>query len=119
MRGSLFGKGQLLDAERYFIILPDNVGHGESSKPSDGLRMKFPKYRYTDMVRLQQQLVTEGLGVSRLQAVDRHIDGGDAHVDVGLHVSRTSRTASCRSRATPSRSPDATASGARPWSTRS
>ena len=60
--GLLFGKGQPLDAEKYFIILPDNVGHGKSSKPSDGLRMKFPKYRYTDMVKLQHELVTKGLG---------------------------------------------------------
>ena len=67
--GRLFGKGQLLDAERYYIILPDNVGHGQSTKPSDGLRMKFPKYGYTDMVRLQHLLVTEGLGVRRLRLV--------------------------------------------------
>ena len=67
--GMLFGKGQLLDAERYYIILPDNVGHGRSSKPSDGLRMKFPAYRYTDMVRLQHRLVTEGLGLARLRLV--------------------------------------------------
>ena len=67
--GRLFGKGQLLDAERYYIILPDNVGHGQSSKPSDGLRMKFPQYGYTDMVRLQHLLVTEGLGVRRLRLV--------------------------------------------------
>lgn len=67
--GRLFGKGQLLDAERFFIILPDNVGHGQSSKPSDGLRMKFPKYRYTDMVRLQHLLVTKGLGLPRLRLV--------------------------------------------------
>ena len=67
--GMLFGKGQLLDAERYFIILPDNVGHGQSSKPSDGLRMKFPRYRYTDMVRLQHRLVTEGLGLTHLGLV--------------------------------------------------
>ena len=67
--GLLFGKGQLLDAERYFIILPDNVGHGQSSKPSDGLRMKFPAYRYTDMVRLQQRLVSEGLGLTHLRLV--------------------------------------------------
>ena len=67
--GRLFGQGQILDAERYFIILPDNVGHGRSSKPSDGLRMKFPRYRYTDMVRLQHLLVTEGLGLSRLRLV--------------------------------------------------
>ena len=67
--GRLFGKGQALDAERYFIILPDNLGHGRSSKPSDGLRMRFPRYRYTDMVRLQHLLVTEGLGLSRLRVV--------------------------------------------------
>lgn len=67
--GFLFGKGQLLDAERYFIILPDNVGHGQSSKPSDGLRMKFPRYRYTDMVRLQHRLVTEALGLTHLRLV--------------------------------------------------
>lgn len=67
--GRLFGKGQLLDAEQYFIILPDNVGHGGSSKPSDGLKMKFPKYGYTDMVTLQHLLVTEGLGLTRLRLV--------------------------------------------------
>jgi homoserine O-acetyltransferase len=67
--GGLFGPGQPLDATRYFIILPDNVGHGQSSKPSDGMRMKFPRYRYTDMVRLQHRLVTEGLGLSHLRLV--------------------------------------------------
>jgi len=67
--GRLFGKGQPLDAEKYFIILPDNVGHGQSSKPSDGMRMTFPKYRYTDMVRLQHQLVTKGLGLTNLKLV--------------------------------------------------
>jgi len=67
--GRLFGKGQPLDAERYFIILPDNVGHGRSSKPSDGLRMKFPKYRYADMVRLQYELVTKGLGLTNLKLI--------------------------------------------------
>jgi len=67
--GQLFGKGALLDATRYFIILPDNIGHGRSSKPSDGLRMKFPKYRYTDMVKLQHRLVTEGLHLTHLRLV--------------------------------------------------
>jgi homoserine O-acetyltransferase len=67
--GRLFGKGQLLDAERYFIVLPDNVGHGQSSKPSDGLRMKFPNYRYSDMVKLQHLLVKQGLGLSHLRVV--------------------------------------------------
>jgi homoserine O-acetyltransferase len=67
--GRLFGKGQLLDAERYFIILPDNIGHGRSSKPSDGLHMRFPQYRYADMVRLQHRLVTEALGLSELRLI--------------------------------------------------
>jgi homoserine O-acetyltransferase len=67
--GRLFGKGQPLDAEKYFIILPDNVGHGQSSKPSDGLRMNFPRYGYTDMVKLQHLLVTEGLGLTNLKLV--------------------------------------------------
>src|SRR5262245_17969121 len=67
--GRLFGRGQPLDAEKFFIILPDNVGHGQSSKPSDGLRMKFPRYGYTDMVRLQHALVTQGLGLTHLKLV--------------------------------------------------
>ncbi len=67
--GRLFGKGQLLDAERYFIILPDNIGHGDSSKPSDGPRMTFPRYRYADMVRLQHRLVTEQFGLTHLRLV--------------------------------------------------
>ncbi|MGH9384120.1 MAG: alpha/beta fold hydrolase [Vicinamibacterales bacterium] len=67
--GRLFGKGQPLDAEKFFIILPDNVGHGQSSKPSDGLRMKFPRYGYTDMVKLQHALVTQGLGLTNVKLV--------------------------------------------------
>lgn len=67
--GLLFGAGQILDAQKYFIILPDNIGHGRSSKPSDGLRMTFPRYRYADMVRLQHRLVTEGLGLTHLRLV--------------------------------------------------
>ncbi len=65
----LFGPGQLLDAREYYIILPDGIGHGQSSKPSDGLHMRFPKYTYTDMVRAQHALVTEGLGVNHLRLV--------------------------------------------------
>ena len=60
----LFGPGQLLDITRYYIVLPDNIGHGRSSKPSDGRRMAFPRYGYDDMVTLQHRLLTEGLGVS-------------------------------------------------------
>src|SRR5882762_7735816 len=62
--GELFGSGQLLDANRYFIILPDGVGHGKSSKPSDGLRAHFPQYDYDDMVAAHHQLLSEGLSVN-------------------------------------------------------
>jgi|SRR5665213_755169 len=67
--GVLFSKGGLLDATRYFIILPDDIGHGKSSKPSDGLHLKFPNYGYTDMVRLEYRLVTEKLGVNHMRLV--------------------------------------------------
>ncbi len=67
--GHLFGPGQLLDAAKYYIILPDAIGHGKSSKPSDGLHMRFPKYTYDDMVRADYLLMTEGLSVNRLRLV--------------------------------------------------
>lgn len=67
--GELFGPGQLLDAARYYIILPDGIGHGKSSKPSDGLRAHFPQYDYDDMVAAHHRLVTEGLGVNHLRLV--------------------------------------------------
>jgi homoserine O-acetyltransferase len=67
--GELFGSGQPLDASRWFIIVPDNLGHGGSSKPSDGLRASFPRYGYADMVEAQYRLVTEGLGVDHLRLV--------------------------------------------------
>lgn len=67
--GVLFGPGQLLDATRYFIILPDNIGHGKSSKPSDGMRAHFPQYDYADMIALQHELVEKGLGVNHLRLV--------------------------------------------------
>ena len=67
--GRLFGPGQLLDTTKYFIILPDAIGHGKSSKPSLGLRMKFPRYTYDDMVKAQYLMVTEGLGVNHLRLV--------------------------------------------------
>jgi homoserine O-acetyltransferase len=65
----LYGPGQPLDINRYFIILPDNIGHGGSSKPSNGLRMRFPKYDYDDMVAAQLRLLTEGLGVTHLRLI--------------------------------------------------
>ena len=67
--GELFGPGQPLDAATHFIILPDDIGHGRSSKPSDGLRAKFPRYGYVDMVKAEHQLLTEGLGVNHLRLV--------------------------------------------------
>jgi homoserine O-acetyltransferase len=67
--GVLFVPGGLLDAQKYFIILPDGIGHGASSKPSDGLHMKFPRYTYDDMVDAQHRLLTEHLGVNHLRIV--------------------------------------------------
>jgi homoserine O-acetyltransferase len=65
----LYGSGQPLDISKYWIILPDNIGHGQSSKPSDGLRMKFPKYDYDDMVEAQYRMLTEGLGIRRMRLI--------------------------------------------------
>ena len=67
--GVLFGPGQLLDASKYYIILPDGVGHGGSSKPSDGLGRHFPRYGYEEMVTAHYRLLTEGLGVKHLRLV--------------------------------------------------
>src|SRR5450631_2049652 len=67
--GVLFGKGQLLDADKYFIILPDGIGHGKSSKPSDGLHARFPQYGYEDMVAAQHTLLAQGLRVDHLRLV--------------------------------------------------
>src|SRR5688572_6555780 len=67
--GELFGPGQPLDATKYFIVLPDDIGHGKSSKPSDGMRAKFPRYGYVDMVTAEYRLITEGLGVNHLRLV--------------------------------------------------
>src|SRR5262249_11256056 len=72
----LFGAGQPLDATRYFIIVPDNFGHGRSTKPSDGLRGKFPHYGYRDLILAQYRLLTEGLGVNHLRLVMGQSMGG-------------------------------------------
>jgi homoserine O-acetyltransferase len=74
--GELFGPGQPLDASKYYIILPDSVGHGKSSKPSDGLKTAFPKYDYEDMVDAQYRLVKEGLGIRHLRLVIGNSMGG-------------------------------------------
>jgi homoserine O-acetyltransferase len=65
----LYGPGQPLDIRKYWIILPDNIGHGKSSKPSDGLRMRFPKYDYGDMVEAQHRMLTEGLGIRHMRLI--------------------------------------------------
>lgn len=65
----LYGPGQPLDITKYYVILPDNIGHGKSAKPSDGMRMAFPHYDYDDMVLAQHRMLTEGLGVKRLELV--------------------------------------------------
>lgn len=74
--GELFGPGQPLDASKYYIISTDGIGVGQSSKPSDGLRTKFPAYNYADMVQAQYRLVTEGLGVKHLRLVIGNSMGG-------------------------------------------
>jgi homoserine O-acetyltransferase len=67
--GELFGKDQPLDATKFYIVLPDGIGHGKSSKPSDGMHAKFPRYGYIDMVEAQYRLLTEGLGVDHTRLV--------------------------------------------------
>jgi homoserine O-acetyltransferase len=74
--GELFGQGQPLDAAKYYIIIPDSLGHGKSSKPSDGMKTAFPKYDYEDMVDAQYRLVREGLGIRHLRLVIGNSMGG-------------------------------------------
>lgn len=74
--GELFGPGQPLDATKYYIIIPDALGHGKSAKPSDGLKTKFPAYDYADMVDAQYRLVSEGLGVRHARLILGNSMGG-------------------------------------------
>src|SRR4051794_6560882 len=74
--GELFGAGQPLDASKYYIIIPDGIGHGKSSKPSDGMKTSFPKYNYEDMVDAQYRLLSEGLGIKHLRLVIGNSMGG-------------------------------------------
>jgi homoserine O-acetyltransferase/O-succinyltransferase len=76
--GELFGPGQPLDASKYYIILPDGLGHGKSAKPSDGMKTAFPNYDYTDMVDAQHRLVHEGLGIRHLRLVIGDSMGGNS-----------------------------------------
>ncbi|WP_432240829.1 alpha/beta fold hydrolase [Herbaspirillum robiniae] len=74
--GQLFGPGQPLDASKYFIVIPDGIGVGKSTKPSDGLRAAFPQYNYADMVLAQYRMLTEGLGIKRLRLIIGNSMGG-------------------------------------------
>jgi homoserine O-acetyltransferase len=74
--GELFGAGQPLDATKYYIIIPDSVGHGKSTRPSEGLKAKFPRYNYDDMVEAQHRLIREGLGLRHLRLVIGNSMGG-------------------------------------------
>src|SRR5438270_5980161 len=67
--GELFGPGQLLDVTRYFVVLPDALGHGKSSKPSDGLHARFPHYGYNDMVEAEYRLLKDGLGINHARLI--------------------------------------------------
>ena len=88
----LFAPGQPLDIGKYFIILPDDIGHGQSSKPSDGLRMRFPAYDYDDMVASQQP-DADGRSARRPPAPDpRHLDGLHADLRLGRDLSQASPT---------------------------
>jgi homoserine O-acetyltransferase/O-succinyltransferase len=74
--GELFGPGQPLDASKYYIIIPDSIGHGKSAKPSDGLKTKFPKYDYADMIDAQYRLLAEGLGLRHVRLIIGNSMGG-------------------------------------------
>ncbi|WP_425179306.1 alpha/beta fold hydrolase [Paraburkholderia hospita] len=86
--GELFGPGQPLDANTYFIILPDALGAGGSSKPSDGLRTRFPAYNYDDMVLAQHRLLTEHLNIRHLRLLIGNSMGG-MHAWCGIRISWT------------------------------
>ena len=84
--GELFGEGQPLDAKKHFIVLPDAIGHGKSTKPSDGLKAKFPKYNAEDMVDGQYRLLTEGLGLKHVRLIIGNSMGGmHAWIWAGKH----------------------------------
>ena len=74
--GEMFGSGQPLDASKYYIIIPDGIGHGKSQKPSDGLKTKFPHYDYADMVDAQYRLLAEGLGIRHVRLIIGNSMGG-------------------------------------------
>src|SRR5207249_236546 len=85
--GELFGPGQTLDATKFFIVLPDGIGHGKSSKPSDGLHAKFPRYGYNDMVEAQYRLLVDGLGANHARLM-MGTSMGHAYLALGRNASR-------------------------------
>ena len=85
--GELFGPGQPLDATKYYIIIPDALGHGKSSKPSDGLKTKFPQYDYADMVDAQYRLLSEGLGIRHVRLDHRQLNGRYECLGLGREIS--------------------------------
>jgi homoserine O-acetyltransferase len=93
--GELFGKDQPLDATKFFIVLPDGIGSGKSSKPSDGMHAKFPRYGYLDMVEAQYRLLTDGLGVNHARLVMGTSMGG-MHTWLWGNCIPISSTRSCR-----------------------
>jgi len=116
--GELFAPGQPLDAARFFIVLPDGIGHGKSSKPSDGLHARFPRYGYQDMVEAEFRLLTQGLHVNHARLV-MGTSMGACIPGCGVSGTRNSWTRSCRSRACQRRCPAVTVSGGAWSSTRS
>ncbi|WP_341850503.1 hypothetical protein [Roseateles violae] len=116
--GELFKAGGVLDAGRYYIVLPDAIGHGGSSKPSDGLRAGFPRYGYEDMVRAQHLLLSEGLKIDHLRLVWAP-RWAACRPGCGARATLTSWMRCSRWPACPRRSRAATASGAASSSTRS
>jgi homoserine O-acetyltransferase/O-succinyltransferase len=85
--GELFGPGQPLDATKYYIVIPDALGHGRSSKPSDGLKAKFPQYDYADMVDAQYRLLSEVSWYPTREGRHRQLDGRDACLGLGRKIS--------------------------------
>jgi homoserine O-acetyltransferase len=92
--GELLGPGPTLDASKYFIVIPDAIGHGKSSKPSDRLRTQFPQYDYSDMVEAQHRLLTEGLGIKHVRLIIGNSMGG-CIPGFGARCTRTTWTSWC------------------------